>query len=91
VLFWLEHEHFFLSLAGLGLLLGISLTAIDSVALFLEHNWVVVITTIVISTGIKFLLNIKRKSLSSPAKKEIKAIINDSVKYPIYFSKRVIF
>ena len=42
------------SLTGLGLLLGISLTTIDSVALFLEHNWVVVITTIVISIVYSF-------------------------------------
>lgn len=49
------------SLAGLGLLLGISLTAIDSVALFLEHNWVVVITTIVIS--IVFLWVLVKKTL----------------------------
>lgn len=41
---------------------------------------------IVIRVGIKFLLNINRKSLSSPAKKEIKAIISDNMKYPIYES-----
>lgn len=37
------------SLIGLGLLFGVSLTSIDTIALFLEHEWIVVIVTAIIS------------------------------------------
>lgn len=48
------------SLVGLGLLFGVSLSSIDTVALFLEHNWFVVITSTVISV---FFLSVLIKKL----------------------------
>lgn len=47
------------SLMGLGMLMGISLTAVDTVALFLERNWIVVIASVVVSLA--FLLLLLRK------------------------------
>ena len=48
------------SLVGLGLLFGVSLSSIDTVALFLEHNWFVVVTSTVISV---FFLSVLIKKL----------------------------
>lgn len=44
------------TLVGLGLLLGISLTTIDTIAMFLEHNWIVVIISTIISFSFLWVL-----------------------------------
>lgn len=47
------------SLMGLVMLMGVSLTTIDTVALFLERNWIVVIASVVVS--LLFLIVFLRK------------------------------